>query len=284
MTSTDALIIRSLLFAPGNHAEVIAKMPRSGPSAVVIDLEDAVPTDHKVAARQIASAAIANLVGIVPVFVRTNAPRTVHFRGDIQDGLPSGLSGVVVPKLASAADVDIVVAALDENGHTTLQIIAGLETVAGVVDARAVTAHPRVRWCYFGAEDYVADLGGVRTSSNYEVAIARTMVAQAARLGGVRAIDMVVTDFGDNSRFTREATEARSLGFSGKLCIHPAQVPIANEAFRPTSAELAWATEVVTGYADALARGNASIAVNGEMVDEPVARRAQALLDEALAD
>tara|TARA_B110000438_G_scaffold297839_1_gene344897 strand:- start:276 stop:1130 length:855 start_codon:yes stop_codon:yes gene_type:complete len=284
MTSTDAPTIRSLLFAPGNHAEVVAKMPRSGPSAAVIDLEDAVPPNRKADARQIASAAIANLVGIVPLFVRINAPDTVHFPEDIRDGLPIGLSGVVVPKLASAADVDTVVAALDAQGHNSLQIIAGLETVAGVVDARAVTTHPRVRWCYFGAEDYVVDLGGVRTSSNHEVATARTMVAQAARLGGVQALDMVVTDFGDNGRFLSEATEARALGFSGKLCIHPSQVPLANKAFRPTSAELAWATEVVAAYATALARGDASIAVNGEMVDEPVAHRARALLAEAIAD
>jgi citrate lyase subunit beta/citryl-CoA lyase len=261
MTSTDAPTIRSLLFAPGNHAEVVAKMPRSGPSAAVIDLEDAVPPNRKADARQIASAAIANLVGIVPLFVRINAPDTVHFPEDIRDGLPIGLSGVVVPKLASAADVDTVVAALDAQGHNSLQIIAGLETV-----------------------DYVVDLGGVRTSSNHEVATARTMVAQAARLGGVQALDMVVTDFGDNGRFLSEATEARALGFSGKLCIHPSQVPLANKAFRPTSAELAWATEVVAAYATALARGDASIAVNGEMVDEPVAHRARALLAEAIAD
>ena len=138
------------------------------------------------------------------------------FIDDVLDGLPEGLTGVVVPKLASTADVDTVVAALDAAGHANLSIVAGLETVAGVVDARTVTTHPRVGWCYFGAEDYVADLGGVRRTDNLEVQTARAQVAQAARLGGIPAIDMVVADFGDAERLLREAEQARSLGFSGK--------------------------------------------------------------------
>ena len=281
-SSTD-LVLRSLLFAPGNRADVLAKLPRSTPSAAVIDLEDAVPPDRKVEARAIAHQVAPGLVDKVHLFVRINAPDTDHFVVDVADGLPAGLTGVAVPKLESVAAVDAVAAALDAAGHPDLPIVAGLETVAGVVDARTVTTHPRVRWCYFGAEDYIADLGGVRTSSNYEVVVARAQVAQAAHLGGIQAIDMVVADFGDDDRFRREAIEARTLGFSGKLCIHPSQVPIATEAFRPSAHELAWATAVAEAYDAALATGDASIAVNGEMVDEPVARRARALLAAATA-
>ena len=124
----------------------------------------------------------------------------------------------------------------------------------------------------------MADLGGVRTADNHEVAVARAQVAQAARLGSIQAVDMVVADFGDHERFRREAVEARNLGFTGKLCIHPAQVPLAAEAFRPTEDELAWAHAVVDAYDEALARGDATIEVDGGMVDEPVARRARALL------
>jgi citrate lyase subunit beta/citryl-CoA lyase len=286
-TSTDAPIpsevLRSLLFAPGSRADVLLKLPRSAPSAAVIDLEDAVPTDHKVEARIVAHQVAPTLICDVRLFVRVNATDTDHFADDVTDGLPPGLTGVAVPKLESMAAVDAVTDALDAAGHPHLPIAAGLETVAGVVDARTVTTHPRVHWCYFGAEDYIADLGGVRTPGNHEVATARAQVAQAARLGGIQAIDMVVADFGDDERFRREASEARALGFTGKLCIHPAQVPLAAEAFHPSGAELAWATEVSEAYAAALARGDASIAVNGEMVDEPVARRARAILAAAAA-
>ena len=278
-SSTD-FVLRSLLFAPGNRAEVLVKIPRSAPSAAVIDLEDAVPFDRKAEARAIAHQVAPDLVDEVRLFVRVNAPDTDHFEADVVAGLPAGLTGVAVPKLESAAAVDAVAAALDAAGHADLPIVAGLETVAGVVDARTVTTHQRVRWCYFGAEDYVADLGGVRRTDNLEVQTARAQVAQAARLGGIPAIDMVVADFGDEERFLREAEQARALGFSGKLCIHPAQVPLADRAFRPSDQDLVWARRVADAYEEALVRGDAAISVDGAMVDEPVARRARALLAE----
>lgn len=284
---TDHPPFRSVLFAPGNRADVLAKLPRSGPDAAVIDLEDATPADQKAEGRAIARTVTADLVAAHPdlsLLVRVNAPDTPFFADDVADGLGPGLAGVVVPKLESRAAVDAAVAALDAAGHADLPVMAGLETVAGVVDARTVTTHPRVRWCYFGAEDYVADLGGVRTEANHEVAVARAQVGQAAALGGVQAIDMVVADFGDADRFRREAVEARALGFSGKLCIHPAQVPLASEAFHPSEGELGWAQAVTEAYDAALARGEASIQVDGSMVDEPVARRARALLAEGHTD
>ncbi|MBJ30528.1 MAG: CoA ester lyase [Acidimicrobiaceae bacterium] len=276
--------MRSLLFAPGNRADVLAKLPRSGPSAAVVDLEDAVPPDRKDQARAVAHEVAPELVNQIRLMIRVNAVDTPDFADDVRHGLPAGLTGVVVPKLESAAMVDEVANLLDSAGHPDLPIVAGLETVAGVVDARTVTTHPRVRWCYFGAEDYVADLGGVRTASNHEVATARAQIGQAAALGGVQAVDMMVADFGDADRFRREAIEARALGFAGKLCIHPAQVPLTVEAFHPTDEELAWAAAVVEAYDAALARGDASIQVDGGMVDEPVARRARALLAEAHCD
>jgi len=283
VTGSDSsidFVLRSLLFAPGNRAEVLVKIPRSAPSAAVIDLEDAVPSDRKAEARAIAHQVAPDLVDEVRLFVRVNAPDTDHFEADVVDGLPAGLTGVAVPKLESAAAVDAVAAALDAAGHADLPIVAGLETVAGVVDARTVTTHQRVRWCYFGAEDYVADLGGVRRTDNLEVQTARAQVAQAARLGGIPAIDMVVADFGDEERFLREAEQARALGFSGKLCIHPAQVHLADRAFRPSDQDLVWARRVADAYEEALVRGDAAISMDGAMVDEPVARRARALLAE----
>ena len=111
-------------------------------------------------------------------------------------------------------------------------VVAGLETVRGVADARDVLAPP-VAACYFGAEDYVADLGGVRTPGNAEVAWARAFVAVAARLAGVAALDMVTIDFHDDDRFLAEAREARALGYAGKMCIHPAQVPAGRRGVPP---------------------------------------------------
>ena len=272
--------MRSVLFAPGNQPDVISKLPRTNPVAAVIDLEDSTPASHKAESRQIAFEATEAITKSCPLLIRINGIDTEWFEDDVAEVLSPSLLGVLVPKLASSEDVERAVSALDSAGLTDLSIMAGVETVQGVMNAIEVTKHPRIKWCYFGAEDYVADLGGVRRSDNLEVLVARSQVAQAARITGISALDMVVTDFRDSERFKREAGEARSLGYAGKLCIHPDQVGLANELFRPSDKEIEWANRIVSEYSKALSEGKAAIQVDGEMVDEPVFRRAKALLEQ----
>ncbi len=273
--------MRSLLTVPANRRDLVAKAPRCAPDALFLDLEDGVPPDAKEAARADAVDAALDLVRAHPglaVFVRVNAIGTPWFAGDVAEALVPELTGVVVPKVESAADVDAVVAALAAAGVPDLGVLAGIESAAGVARAEAVLAHPAVGWCYFGAEDYVADLGGVRTPSNQEVLHARSQVVLAARLGDVWSVDMILADFRDDDRYVRDATEGRSLGYRGKLCIHPAQVALAHAVFTPTAEEVDRARRLLTAYADAATRGEATIAFEGEMVDEPMARRARTVL------
>jgi citrate lyase subunit beta/citryl-CoA lyase len=265
---------RSLLFVPGSRPDLAAKAPRSGPDVVVLDLEDAVPPPAKVAARATVRDAATELSGAVPVCVRVNPPGTPWFAEDVAS-LPDGLAGVVVPKLESVEQAESLVEALGGR-----PVVAGIETVKGVLDARELLGGP-VTACYFGAEDYVADLGGVRTAGNDEVAHARALVAMAARVAGVAALDMVTIDFGDHERFVREARQARALGYAGKLCIHPGQVELANHAFLPSSEEADRARRLLTAFEEA---GGATIAFEGQMVDEVVAARARAVLDAAARD
>ena len=143
-SSSPKFVLRSLLFAPGNRADVLIKMPRSAPSAAVIDLEDAVPPDQKSEARTVAHQVAPSLVEQVRLFVRVNAPDTEHFVADVRTGLPPGLTGIAVPKLESAEAVDAVIAALDAAGHTELAIAAGDAHHHGGV-------HVRVCWlCVLG--------------------------------------------------------------------------------------------------------------------------------------
>jgi citrate lyase subunit beta / citryl-CoA lyase len=272
------------LFAPGNRAEVLAKLPRSGPDGVVLDLEDAVPTEAKADARAVVARAAEALRDGHPglaVHVRVNAVPSDWFADDVATALVAGIAGVVVPKLESEEQVAIVAAALDRQGLSDLMIVAGLETAAGVERADEVTADARVHAAYFGAEDYVADLGGVRTTEGTEVLYARSRVALAARLTGTLAIDQVVTDLSDEERFRADAAVGRSLGYRGKLCIHPAQVAWAHAAFSPSGDELDRARRLLAAYDAAVADGSAAIAFDGQMVDEPLARQARTLLDSA---
>ncbi|MCB0994156.1 MAG: CoA ester lyase, partial [Acidimicrobiales bacterium] len=234
--------LRSLLFAPGNRPEVLAKLPRSEPDAAAIDLEDAVAPLAKEAARATARSAAEELAAEHPglgLFIRVNAVPTEWFAADVAEALSPVLHGVLVPKLESADQVTQVVAALDAQGLGSLGIVAGLESAAGVERATEIVgASPRVVAAYFGAEDYVADLGGVRTVGNDEVLYARSRVVLATRLASVRSLDIVVSDFSDEERFRADAAQGRALGYTGKLCIHPAQVGWANELFAPSPAQL----------------------------------------------
>ena len=271
-------VFKSLLFAPGNKGAILSKLPRSSPDASIIDLEDSVPIDEKENAREIARAIIPELnekAEKMGLFVRVNALETAHFVEDLSNAISDALTGIIVPKISSREEANQVSKYLSDFGFENLPIMAGLETVSGLVNALEIAKHPQIKWCYFGAEDYVTDLGGVRRTDNREVLLARSQISQATRLAGIHAIDMVVSDFKDEKRFIEEAAEARSLGFTGKLCIHPDQVNLANKAFRPTEEELEWAQEVVEEFEKAIERGEASIAIGSEMIDEPIYKRAQ---------
>lgn len=274
--------LRSLLIAPASRPDMCAKLPRSGPDGVVLDLEDAVAPAAKAEARAQARVAAAELCSQhldLAVFVRVNALDTQWFADDVAEGLAEELIGVVVPKLESGAQVDHVQEALMEAGRSHLRLLAGIETAAGVARAADVLEHARVDLAYFGAEDFITDMGGVRTDDGFEVLYARSQVALAARLAGVPVLDQVVTAFGDDERFSADAAVGRSIGYSGKLCIHPAQVPLANQCFSPSPTERDRARALLAVWDEALARGQASVAFEGQMVDEPLARRARALLD-----
>jgi len=272
--------LRSLLFAPATRPDVLAKMPRSSPDGVVIDLEDAVPPDAKESARpnaREAGRALATERPALAVFVRVNAVATEWFARDVADACVPELTGIVVPKMESSDHVATVTRALADAGLAHLQVVAGTETALGVADARDVY-RPPVTVCYFGAEDFVADMGGVRTESSTEVLYARSRVALIARISGVLALDQVVPAFGDDELFLADAAQGRALGYSGKLCIHPAQVPLAHRAFAPSLEELDRARRLIDAYDAAVARGEAVVAFDGQMVDEPLARHARAVL------
>ena len=270
--------LRSLLFAPAVRPDFVAKLADRGADAVVIDCEDATPPDAKADGRANARAATPGLAARGQVMVRINAEPTEWFEADIADGLVAELSAVVVPKVETVDGLDRVAAALDAAGLTELGVLAGLETALGVADARILLAHPRVIAAYFGAEDFIADMGGVRTPSNHEVTFARQAVALAGRLATIPVLDQVVADFRDDARFAAESAEARAIGFAGKLCIHPAQVPLANAAWTPTQAEVERARRLLAAYDEALGRGVAAIDFEGQMVDEPLAAQARRVL------
>lgn len=277
--------IRSVLFAPANRADLIAKLPRSQPDAVVIDLEDAVPDsqDAKAEARIIAKDSIQELIAkqsqqgsSCAVFLRINSPHSPYFDDDLAL-LSAELTGVMVPKIESGADSEHMSNTLRQI-DLDIPIFAGLETAAGVWNALEILQNDSVQWGYFGAEDYTTDLGGKRRVDNLEVLYARSRVALAARMAGISAFDIVVPNFGDAAIFNADAEQGRALGYAGKLCIHPAQVALTHQHFGATKVEKERAQRLLQAATEAAANGLGAFAFEGQMVDGPMLAKAKAAL------
>jgi citrate lyase subunit beta/citryl-CoA lyase len=281
--------MRSMLFAGATRPDLVAKLARSGPDAVVIDLEDAVPADAKVSARAALPGLVASVSGL-RVFIRVNGPASAWFRDDLAAVAALPIAGVVVPKAERGEDVAGARVALregrDDDGvgggsaAEQLAIVAGIESGRGVKQAAAIcAAAPEA--VYFGAEDYIADLGGRRTAAGTEVLFARSHVALEARLAGVPTLDQVVVDFRDDAAFERDAEAGREIGYRGKLCIHPAQVPIANRVFGASAEEVERARELLAAWEQGAARGVAAVEFDGAMIDGPALRIARDTIERA---
>ncbi|WP_224392392.1 CoA ester lyase [Pseudonocardia sp. ICBG1293] len=249
--------IRSLLFVPADRPDMLAKVGRVHPDAVVADLEDAVAPTAKDRARDTLVAVLADeRPGADLVLVRVNPPGTQWFAADLAACAAAAADGIVLPKYERVEDLVHVRAALPPGAR----VVVGIESGLGVADARPLlAAGPDA--AYFGAEDYVADLGGRRTAAGTEVLYARSAVALAARLAGVASIDEAVVEVRDEQAFRRSAALGRDLGYQGKICVHPRQAEIAAELFTPTAEEVAAAEEVLAAAAAGVA------VVDGRMVD-----------------
>jgi citrate lyase subunit beta/citryl-CoA lyase len=278
--------LRSALFAPANRPDLVAKTPRSGPDAVIIDLEDGTPPAAKVTARgQAAEAASGLRAGGFTgyIMLRVNSPGAVDLFDDDLRAYASGpFDGAVVPKTETAAQVRDIEARLESLGAGDRVIIWGIESVRGVVEAvPALGVSTRGVAAYFGAEDYIADLGGRRTERGEETYYARTAVAQACRLAGLIAIDQVVTALTDAARFEADAEFALNVGFGGKMCIHPSQVAVCHALFTPSAAAVDRARRLLDCYDEALAAGRATANFEGQMIDGPLVAQARQVLDRA---
>lgn len=265
---TEPVAIRSLLFLPANRPELVPKLERFRPDVAVLDLEDAVAEADKATARAAiaGSAALAARLGITCV-VRVNPPDTPHFAADLAVAADSRAAGIVLPKYERPSDL----AAVRERLGADRLVVAGVESVLGVADARGLLAQP-VSAAYFGAEDYIADIGGRRTPAGDEVLYARSAVAAAAHLNGVPAIDQAVVELGDDEQFLRDAHKGRDIGYTGKICIHPRQVTLSAQVFTPTATEAERARQILAAGASGVA------ALEGQMIDEPHLRQARRTL------
>jgi citrate lyase subunit beta/citryl-CoA lyase len=286
--------MRSLLFVPGDSERKLARAVEAGADALILDLEDAVAPAAKAQARELTAAFLGahGGPGASRLYVRINALDTREWEADLAAVLPGAPYGLVVPKTRSGADVHTLSIALHHGeeraglapGKTRILAIATEVPASLLALPSYIGASTRLEGLAWGAEDLSAALGARDTreetgalSSPFR--LARDLCLVAAAAANVAAIDTVYLDYTDADGLAREALAATRDGFAGKLAIHPAQVPVINDAFTPAAAEIGEARAVVEAFRTAPASG--VVAHAGRMLDRPHLLRAERVLARA---
>ena len=280
---------RSFLFAPGNHARKVEKVFSTGADVVILDLEDAVAASEKIATRELVVNALKNHTQTehrCRAYVRVNSIDTEFCYGDLKAVVGPWLDGIVLPKVETAAKlltIDWLFAQLEREAGLTIgqiDLMPIVETGLGISNLDAIcNAGSRIKRLSFGAGDFHLDMNMEWTAAEQALADARARLVLASRSANLEPpIDTVVLQIRDHERFLASAKRAREFGFQGKLCIHPDQVQPTHEVFTPSAAEIEHAQRVVAAFAEAEAKGSASIQLNGYFIDYPIVYKAQRIL------
>lgn len=281
--------MRSKLFVPGIRPELFAKALASDADGLSFDLEDSVPEEAKALAREHLAALLGSTelrVSRKCVVVRINPLGSTHFDQDMAQLARPGVHWINLPKVESGDDVLRAVDALERAEaanavEAPIRLLVNIETPRGLrMSASIAAAHPRVIGLQLGLADLFAPFGIDRADAKNVHAVMLAMRLSAAE-AGVLACDAAFIDVHDSEGFIAEAQMARSLGFVGKSCIHPRQIALANEAFRPTSVEVDAARRIVEAADLAASRGHAAYVVDGRMIDVPLLERARTMVAEA---
>jgi citrate lyase beta subunit len=253
-----------LLFAPASSERRLAKALESPADAVVADLEDAVAPDQKARAREVA-------LQLRPRIVRINGVGTPWFESDLACVQTLELDAVMLPKATPEA-----VRALGQNGPP---VIAVVETARGLQLAYETASQDRVLALMLGAVDLGAEVGFQPRADGLELLYPRAKIVVDSAAAGIRApFDVVHLALDDLDGLEASARFARSLGFGGKACIHPAQIEVVNRVFAPASDEKLWARRVIEAFDEAQSKGEGATTLDGAMIDLAVVERARRIL------
>jgi|TARA_B100001971_G_scaffold190787_1_gene193830 citrate lyase subunit beta/citryl-CoA lyase len=280
-------LYRSFIFVPGNRESMLERAKAFKADVIMVDLEDSVPPGEKETAKHMAKEWVPTLCHEGQrVMVRVNSLDTGLTRSELEALISPDLYGISLGKVESTwniKDVDLMLSAIEplagvERGST--KISAWVETASALVDARDIAiASPRVISLSFGAEDFTNDMGIERSDTGEEVQVPRSLVPVAARAANVASLDSPFVLFQDPDALRADAQKALQMGYTGKHAIHPSQLDIINEVFSPSAEEVAYARKIMEAWDEAEAAGRGSLAMDGRMVDVPVVKRAQNLLD-----
>jgi citrate lyase subunit beta/citryl-CoA lyase len=277
----------SRLYLPGNSPSLMINAGIHKPDGIILDLEDAVAHAKKYEAR----------------FLVRNALRNIDFYGaermvrinqvpsgllDLEFLVPHNVNLLLVPKCESAGQIKLVNEKIGQlklkyniNGNIWLMPI--IESALGVLKSLEIAQSENVVALAIGLEDYTADLGTRRTQEGTESFFARSMVVNACKAAGIQAIDSVFSDVADMEALKETVIRSKALGFDGMGCIHPRQIRVIHENYAPDVSEIEKAKKIVNAFIEATAKGLGVVSLGTKMIDPPVVKRAQKLIDQAVS-
>ena len=294
---------RSVLAVPASNLGMAEKALASPADSVFLDLEDAVAPDEKAEARGKIVKALQELDwGNRPTLYRSNALDTPYFYRDaieVVEEAGDRLDSILIPKVQRPEDLHVAATLLYQTELSAglepgkIKIEGQIESARGLVSVDGIaSATGRLMALHFGPGDFAASVRMPQTSigvmdewdevypgHRFHYAMQRIVVA--ARAADLRAVDGPVADYRDEDGLRKSCLLARSLGFDGKWCIHPAQIETVNEVFQPTEEETEWAKKVLKAYEEASAAGRGAITLDGQMIDAASIRMARNTLDQA---
>lgn len=283
-----AAVRRALLFVPGSSARMLQKAAATTADVLVLDLEDAVSPTEKESARQIVRDALPTLRQTgKELWVRVNAMDSMWGITDVLTLTAAGPDVFLIPKADERAMIladGLLHAAEAEAGRAEggIALVALIETAKGLAGiSEVLRASPRLNGVLLGGEDLTRDLGVQRTRAGTELSHARHTMVLAARAAGLDSFDTPFPAPRDGEGLLLDAQTAKAMGFTGKACIHPDHIAGIHAAFSPPAEALNRARRLLRAFSEAEAQGKGACLFEGEMVDRPIALRAERLLAEA---
>lgn len=261
---------RSVLYMPGSNARALEKAKTLSADSLVLDLEDAVSPDQKIAARgQVVAAVTAGGYGYREMVIRVNGLDTQWAEEDILAVAQAPVAAVCVPKVETAEQVLRVVELLEQGGaDESVTVWAMIETPKGVVNVQTIAAaHPRLSLLMMGTSDLAKEMRIPHTPDRIGFIAALSECVLAARLNGLDALDGVHLDLHDETSLRLVCEQGRNLGFDGKTLIHPNQIAVTNEVFSPKADEVERAGRIITAFTQAEAEGKGVVVVDGKLVE-----------------
>jgi citrate lyase beta subunit len=274
---------------PGDDRRKIEKASTLGVDSICMDMEDGVAANKKGEARAVIAQAMKELdFGTSERCIRINSLGSGLEKYDLAAALTANPDAIVVPKIESARQVKWVSDHIETHERSSnkqigkFRLLVGVETARGILNLKEIAeADQRLEAIIFGGEDYAASVGAVRTKEATELLYARQATVTACAANELQAIDIVFIDFKDPEGLRTESEQGAGFGFSGKQIIHPNQVSVVQEAFTPSDAAIEYARRIVESFESSQKEGKGAYALDGKMIDMPLLKNAQKVLDRA---